>query len=311
MFGQDCIISLKKDNIKHAYIIDMHRSLMKRTERIWIFVNLLISFAGRCGPEKNCARAGRVRVQLVRVRGGCEYNLCGAGRVRTEYKFMCGFSQARGPAGRVRAWFRGPRRPLVQTMSSLQFTRHLVWAASWYRRCRHYNSHGMLCGRHHSTDDVVTTVYTTSHVGVTRVQTMSSLQFTRHVVRAASWYRRCRDHSLHDISCGRHQGTDDVVTTVHTTCCAGCFMVQTMSWPQFTRHLMWGSPGYRRCRDHSLYDISCGGHQGTDNVVTTVYTTSHVGVTRVQTMSSLQFTRHVVRAASWYRRCRHYSLHDI
>ena len=36
------------------------------------------------------------RVQLVRVRGG--YNLCGAG-ADTEYKFMCGFSQARRPTG--------------------------------------------------------------------------------------------------------------------------------------------------------------------------------------------------------------------
>ena len=63
-----------------------------------------MSFAGRCEPKKNCAGAGRMRVQLVRVRGGCGYNLRGAGAgAGTEYKLMCGFSQARGPAGRVRA----------------------------------------------------------------------------------------------------------------------------------------------------------------------------------------------------------------
>ena len=61
-----------------------------------------MSFAGRCGPEKKlcgcgadagptCAGAGRVQLAW----GGA-----GAG---TEYKLMCGFSQARGPAGRVRA----------------------------------------------------------------------------------------------------------------------------------------------------------------------------------------------------------------
>ena len=41
MLGQDCIISLKKDNIKQAYIIDMHRSLMKKLKEfefllIWL-----------------------------------------------------------------------------------------------------------------------------------------------------------------------------------------------------------------------------------------------------------------------------------
>ena len=75
MLGQACVISLKKDNIKHAYILYMHRSLIKRTEIICFFVNLLISFAGRCGPEKNCAGAGRMRVQLLRVRGGCGYRI--------------------------------------------------------------------------------------------------------------------------------------------------------------------------------------------------------------------------------------------
>ena len=93
--------------------------LIKRTERIWIFVYLLISFAGRCGPEKNCAGAGRVRVQLVRGGAGAD----------TEYKFMCGFSQARGPAGRLRAWFKGPRRHLI---SAFKFYKALVWYSCHY-----------------------------------------------------------------------------------------------------------------------------------------------------------------------------------
>ena len=59
-----------------------------------------MSFAGRCGPEKNCAGAGRMRVKLVRVRVQLVRGGAGAG---TEYKFMCRFSQARGPAGRVQA----------------------------------------------------------------------------------------------------------------------------------------------------------------------------------------------------------------
>ena len=48
-----------------------------------------------CGVDAGpaCADVVRVRVQIVRV---------GAGTV-TEYKLMCGFSQTRGPAGRVRA----------------------------------------------------------------------------------------------------------------------------------------------------------------------------------------------------------------
>ena len=80
MLGQDCIISLKKDNIKHAYIIGMHRSLMKRTERIRIFINLLISFAGRCGPEKNSAGAGPTCAgagagTTCAGRGGCGYRI--------------------------------------------------------------------------------------------------------------------------------------------------------------------------------------------------------------------------------------------
>ena len=41
------------------------------------------------GPA--CAGVGRVRVHLVR----------GGAGAYTEYKFMCGFSQARGSAGRV------------------------------------------------------------------------------------------------------------------------------------------------------------------------------------------------------------------
>ena len=86
---------------------------MKRTEIIWFFVNLLINFAGRCGPEKNCAGAGRV--QLVRVQGVRVQLVRGGAGADTEYKFMCGFSQARGPAGRVRAWFWGPSRFLVHS----------------------------------------------------------------------------------------------------------------------------------------------------------------------------------------------------
>ena len=199
----------------------------------------------------------------------------------------------------------------IQPMSSLQFTRHLMWASPGYRRCRHYNSHDMLCGLLHGTDDVVTTVYTTSRVGVIRVQTMSSLQFTRHLMWASPWYRRCRHYNSHDMLCGLLHGTDEVVTTVYTTSRVGGTRVQTMSSLQFTRHVVRAASWYRRCRHYSLHDISCGRHQGTDDVVTTVYTTSRVGGTRVQTMSSLQFTRHVVRAASWYRRCRDHSLHDI
>ena len=77
------------------------------------------SFAGRCGPEQN-----------VQVRGECESNFrgCGAGAgttcagrggADTEYKFMCGFSQARGPAGQVRAWLRGRRRSLSQIFEQI------------------------------------------------------------------------------------------------------------------------------------------------------------------------------------------------
>ena len=57
-----------------------------------------MSFAGRCGPDKNRAGAERVPVQLVRVQ-----HVRGGAGADTEYKFMCGFSQARGPAERVRA----------------------------------------------------------------------------------------------------------------------------------------------------------------------------------------------------------------
>ena len=57
-----------------------------------------MSFAGRYVPEKNCAGAGPAcvgagRDQLVRGGAGAD----------TEYTLMCGLSQARGPAGRVRA----------------------------------------------------------------------------------------------------------------------------------------------------------------------------------------------------------------
>ena len=45
------------------------------------------------GAGQTCAGAGRVRVQIVRGGAGAD----------TEYIFMCGFSQARGPAVRVRA----------------------------------------------------------------------------------------------------------------------------------------------------------------------------------------------------------------
>ena len=73
---------------KNMFIfIYMHPLLIKRTAGLkklcW------------CGADAGltCAGAGRVRVQLV---------LGGAG-AGTEFKFICGLSQARGPAGRVRA----------------------------------------------------------------------------------------------------------------------------------------------------------------------------------------------------------------
>ena len=47
-----------------------------------------VSKTCRCGLEHNGVGAGRVRVQLVPGTTGAD----------TEYKFMCGFSQARGPA---------------------------------------------------------------------------------------------------------------------------------------------------------------------------------------------------------------------
>ena len=61
-----------------------------------MFICGIVSFAGRYVPEKNCAGpacVGAGRVQLVRGGAGAD----------TEYTLVCGFSQARGPAGRVRA----------------------------------------------------------------------------------------------------------------------------------------------------------------------------------------------------------------
>ena len=62
-------------------------------------------------PPRAGVRDPRAQFSLsLAGRGGA-----GAG---TEYKFMCGLSQARGPTGRVRAWFRGPRSSLLRTQDS-------------------------------------------------------------------------------------------------------------------------------------------------------------------------------------------------
>ena len=102
----------KKQNIAHKLLYSQTRYILNLN-----FCKFVNKF---CGSEKNCAGAGRVRVQLVRVWVRVQLVRGGAG-ADTEYKFMCGFSQARGPAGRVRAWFRGPRRPLLHTSR-----RHMV-----------------------------------------------------------------------------------------------------------------------------------------------------------------------------------------
>ena len=69
----------------------------KKTCLYYIHASLINNEKNLCGcgadAGPTCAGAGWVRVQLVR---------CGAG-AGTEYKLMCGFSQARGPEGRVRA----------------------------------------------------------------------------------------------------------------------------------------------------------------------------------------------------------------
>ena len=74
----------------------IHASLINKKElKEFDFLLICDSFLRVADAGLTCAGAGvgRVRVQLVR--GGA-----GAG---TEKKLMCGFSQARGPAGRVRA----------------------------------------------------------------------------------------------------------------------------------------------------------------------------------------------------------------
>ena len=57
-----------------------------------------VSFAGRCGPEKNCTGAEQMRVYLVQ--GECGYNLCGVGWVRIQNINSCaGSVNCGGPWG--------------------------------------------------------------------------------------------------------------------------------------------------------------------------------------------------------------------